>query len=410
MVMGSVPIYYGDREAGSLGRTDAGVYCLDYAAEWQRGGFPVSVHLPVEQAHHEGSVVEHYVENLLPEGELRRALAVKHGVSPNNYYGLMLAIGRDCAGAFSIGVPQSSGRYKPLTADGLRDELLHLRAHHLPIDQEGRSYSLAGAQDKEVLFEENGIFHLPLHGAASNCIVKTPGLHEGSVENELFCMRLARAAGLEASHVEYLPLPDIPSLKVIRYDRRGRGRSITRVPQEDFCQLAALPSSKKYEKEGGPSFADCARFIREFSSFPAKDLPRLVDWAGFNLAIGNMDAHSKNLSLFRDDAGKKRLAPFYDLISTRFYPPELVNDDLAMSIGGRFNPDRIGMKQWQAFACEIGLTPESVAKRLRVLWANIIAVLPDTLQETQMLLPAPGILPELRKQILQRTLALARKL
>ena len=410
MVMNGIPIYYGDTPVGALSRTEEGGYCLDYDAEWQGQGFSVSVLLPVDEAHHEGAKVEYYVENLLPEGELRKALSTKFGISNNNYYDLVLAIGKDCAGAFSIGASQSSGSYVPLTPDELQRELQHLRAYHLPGEQEGRSYSLAGAQDKEVLFEEKGVFHLPLHGAASNCIVKTPGRHEGSVENELFCMKLAKAAGLEVSEVEYLPLPDISSLKITRYDRTGKGRAITRVPQEDFCQLSALPSSKKYEKEGGPSFADCARLIREYSNVPARDLLRLVDWAGFNLAIGNMDAHAKNLSLFLDNDGVKRLAPFYDLISTRFYPPEIVNGDLAMSIGGRYNPERIGSRQWEAFAGNIGLTPAVVAKRLRGIWGNVIAALPDTLQETLALLPAAGILPELKKQILQRTMKLNRNL
>lgn len=408
--MNGISIYHGDKEVGTLSRTEAGAYGLDYTAEWQQNGFPVSVHLPLDSPHHEGGTVEHYVENLLPEGELRRALAARHGVSANNYYDLMLAIGKDCAGAFSIGAPQSSGSYVPLSPEQLRAELLHLRANHLPIDQAGRSYSLAGAQDKEVLFEERGVFHLPLHGAASNCIVKTPGRQEGSVENEFFCMRLARAAGLEVSQVEYLPIRGIPSLKIERYDRRGKGRGIIRVPQEDFCQLAALPSSRKYEREGGPSFADCAQMIRRYAGVPAVNLLRLVDWAGFNMAIGNMDAHAKNISLFMDSKGVKRLAPFYDLISTRFYPPELGNGDLAMSIGGRFNPDRIGSRQWEAFANDLGLFPSVVAKRLRSLWTNIIASLPDTLESTQSLLPAPGILPELKKQILRRTMDLQRKL
>lgn len=410
MVMNGIPIYYGDTPVGALSRTEEEAYCLDYDAEWQQKGFPVSQLLPVDEAHHEGAKVEYYVENLLPEGELRKALSTKFGISNNNYYDLVLAIGKDCAGAFSIGVPQSSGDYVPLTLDELQRELQHLRAYHLPGEQEGRSYSLAGAQDKEVLFEEKGVFHLPLHGAASNCIVKTPGRHKGSVENELFCMKLAKAVGLEVSEVEYLALPDIPSLKITRYDRKGKGRAITRVPQEDFCQLSALPSSRKYEKEGGPSFADCAKLIRRYSNVPARDLLRLVDWAGFNMAIGNMDAHAKNLSLFLDNDGVKRLAPFYDLISTRFYPPEIVNGDLAMRIGGRFNPERVGSRQWKAFAEEIGFSPDLVAKRLRALWVRIIAALPDTLQETQGITASAEILPELKKQILQRTMGLNRDL
>lgn len=407
--MNALPIYYADTLAGMFYRTDGNVYCLDYEPEWQAGGFALSVHLPLETRHHEGCKVEYYVENLLPEGELRKALATRYGVSSTNYYGLMSSIGCDCAGAFSIGAPQSAGRYEALTQEGLQAELLHLRETHLPVEQAGKSYSLAGAQDKEVLFEENGVFHLPLGGAASNCIVKTPGRHAGSVENEFFCMCLARAAGLEVSATAYLPLPEIPSLKIMRYDRAGAGRAIRRIPQEDFCQLASLPSSMKYEKEGGPSLADCAALIRRYSSVPGRDLPRLVDWVAFNMAIGNMDAHAKNLSLLTE--GKvKRLAPFYDLISTRYYPAALVNGDLAMSIGGRFNPDKVRTRQWEALAADIGMPAPAVFRRLRSVWANVINALPDTLSAAGDVLLSPGILPELKDQILKRTMRLNRDL
>ena len=95
---------------------------------------------------------------------------------------------------------------------------------------------------------------------------------------------------------------------------------------------------------------------------------------------------------------------------TPLYPPEIVNGDLAMSIGGRFYPERIGSRQWKAFAGDIGLPSDMVSKRLHALWARIIAALPDTLQETRDVLPVPGIIPELKKQILQRTMSLNRNL
>lgn len=407
--MSAIPLYYTDALVGTLSLTAENEYRLDYAPSWISDGFAVSVHLPLTKEHHVGRVVEYYVENLLPEGELRKALAAKYGVSEGNYYALMQAVGKDCAGAFSVGAPQSSGEYAPLTEADLENELLHLRATHLPTEHVGKSYSLAGAQDKEVIFEENGQFFLPLHGAASNAIIKTPGRHEGSVENELFCMKLARAIGLETADARYLPLPRIPSLLVKRYDRRGKGRAVTRLMQEDFCQLSVLPSSLKYEKEGGPTFADCAALIRRYSSIPAVDLQRLVDWAGFNIAIGNMDAHAKNIALCQAD-GRKRLAPFYDLISTRYYPAYLVNGDLAMSIGGRINPDKIGGKQWERFAQDIGFPAPAVLRRLRKLWTNLIAQLPDTAAAVQQEIGAPSIIPDLKAQILARTLRLTREL
>lgn len=137
-------------------------------------------------------------------------------------------------------------------------------------------------------------------------------------------------------------------------------------------------------------------------------MARLVDWAGFNIAIGNMDAHAKNIALYQL-SGQKRLAPFYDLISTRYYPTYLVNGDLAMSIGGRINPEKIGGKQWELFAQEVRLPVPVVLRRLRRLWTAIIAHLPDTAAVQQQIGHA-SILPDLKSQILARTLHLTRGL
>lgn len=146
-----------------------------------------------------------------------------------------------------------------------------------------------------------------------------------------------------------------------------------------------------------------------YSSIPIADILRLIDWAGFNVAIGNMDAHAKNIALYQLE-GQKRLAPFYDLISTRYYPSYLVNGDLAMSIGGRINPDKIGSKQWERFAQDIHLPAPVVLRRLRKLWTAIIAHLPDTAAAVQQQIDHPAILPDLKAQILARTLHLAREL
>lgn len=138
-------------------------------------------------------------------------------------------------------------------------------------------------------------------------------------------------------------------------------------------------------------------------------MARLVDWASFNIAIGNMDAHAKNIALYQL-SGQKRLAPFYDLISTRYDPTYLVNGDLAMSIGGRINPEKIGGKQWELFAQEIRLPVPVVLRRLRRLWTAIIAHLPDTAAAVQQQTGHPSILPDLKSQILARTLHLTREL
>ena len=89
-----------------------------------------------------------------------------------------------------------------------------------------------------------------------------------------------------------------------------------RLHQEDFCQALGLVPGVKYENEGGPDVADCARLIHRHSGAPARDIIAFLDALLFNFLIGNNDAHSKNYSLLLDGPGAIRLAPLYDLLST----------------------------------------------------------------------------------------------
>ena len=70
----------------------------------------------------------------------------------------------------------------------------------------------------------------------------------------------------------------------------------------------------------------------------------------FNLVIGNHDAHGKNFALLRNDDGRARLAPLYDLVSTLFYP-ELATR-MAMKIGGENRSERVTLKCLQRMAAE----------------------------------------------------------
>ncbi|MBQ6941908.1 MAG: type II toxin-antitoxin system HipA family toxin [Akkermansia sp.] len=400
--MKELPVYHGDREVGSFGMTEQAEYYIAYSEDWKKDGFPLSVHLPLDSGMHMGKAVEYFIENLLPEAAIRLAISQRFGISANNYFSLMKQIGRDCAGAFSLGAPQSSGEYKALEENELIDILSHLPQYPLASNRPGVSFSLAGAQNKIPLFRKKGIFHLPLHGAASNCIIKTPMERvKSSVVNELFCMKLATRVLRHVAATEFLPLPGISSLVVQRYDRRESGSSLQRIPQEDFCQLASLPSAMKYECDGGPGFRTCAELLRTYSTLPAPDIMLLVRWAAFNLCIGNMDAHAKNLSLCTIKGGL-RLAPFYDLISTLQYPQ--FNGDLAMNIGGIRNPARIGKAQWEHFADEIQLPRAFVLKEIQTVMRQVIEQLPNAAEELRLSVPDMLFIADLKQNILQRCL------
>lgn len=371
-------IYYEEKEVADVSFDSHGFPELEYNAVWQRHGFDISVTLPRLHRKHNGPEVRAFFENILPEGIIRRTLARKIGTDEGNVFGLLRHIGRDCAGAFSIGGPGNKGAYEELPPEKLTQILEELPVYPMGTSEQRTSLSLAGAQNKLPLFHKNGLYYLPIQGAASNCILKLPipGFAH-SVENEHFCLKLAAAIGLPVAESSIVRPGGYPILHIERYDRLGNDFHPQRIPQEDFCQMSALVSELKYERDGGPSFADCAKLIRNHSVQPAADLTRLVKWAVFNLCIGNNDAHAKNISMLRDKQGL-RLAPFYDLLTTTYYGNRLLRR-MAMRLGGKSQSFYLSYRRWCLFADAVKLPHKMVMKMVIEVAQSIMKAL-DTME------------------------------
>ncbi|MFP2009914.1 HipA domain-containing protein [Escherichia coli] len=101
-----------------------------------------------------------------------------------------------------------------------------------------------------------------------------------------------------------------------RFDRRWNAERtvLLRLPQEDMCQTFGLPSSVKYESDGGPGIARIMAFLMG-SSEALKDRYDFMKFQVFQWLIGATDGHAKNFSVFIQAGGSYRLTPFYDIIS-----------------------------------------------------------------------------------------------
>ena len=227
----------------------------------------------------------------------------------------------------------------------------------------GERLSLAGAQKKLPIFYDEQNFHLGYGTAASNYIIK-PAVEnlDATVENEAFCMALAREVGLEVPRSFVHQHGDTRVFVVKRFDRTLTSGGTKRLHQEDFCQALHIPPEYKYESEGGPSLAACFNLVRQRSIRSGKDVLSLLNWVIFNYLIGNSDAHGKNISLLLLPEGPM-LAPFYDLLSTRIYAHYGLAEGLAMKIGGEADPRAIQKKHWEQFAEEVGIKPRLVLTR-----------------------------------------------
>jgi serine/threonine-protein kinase HipA len=356
-------VYFNAELAGTL-RDEKGRLYFQYAPAWLRSPNLVALSIPLPPSADEygDDVVRPFFENLLPEGEIRSAIAHLKQVSEKNTFGLLEEIGGDCAGAISLLLPESAppgtGDYDPLPDKQLNEMLHSLEKRPLITADNELRLSLAGAQQKLPVLLKDGAFFLGRGNAPSSHILK-PNIagFANTTANEIFCMTLADKAGLPVPKASLHRQPETVYL-VERYDRVKVGERLTRLHQIDFCQALNLPSSKKYEREGGPSLTDCFAILRNYCREPAKDVQNLISWTVFNFLIGNSDAHGKNLSLLMIPAGVE-LAPFYDLLCTAVYPG--LTHNLAFKIGGENRPEWIQLRHWEKLADAAGVNKRYIA-------------------------------------------------
>lgn len=376
-------VWFEDRLVGTLSQDLQGDLGFAYDAAWLSDpeAPEISMSLPKRVEPYPHKACQPFFDGLLPEGGQRQAVAKALGVSERNPYALLHELGGDVAGALEF-LP-SGAKPKALTrtwkAHPFDDAELLAVLDRLPLrpmlaGEDGLRLSLAGAQAKLPVCLVEGRISRPEPGQPTTHILKPPIPNlRASTENEAFAMNLAAALGINVAIAEPRIIATPKGLTrtfllVDRYDRtvvHGRTR---RVHQEDFCQAMGIPPSLKYQSEGGPNLKQCFELVQKASSLPAKDRLSLLDVVLFNVMIGNADAHGKNFSLLYHSTGL-RLAPFYDLMSTAFYPD--LSKGFAMKIGDQSKFERLGPRAWTQFAAQAGVTLPFVRKRILALAGSI---------------------------------------
>jgi len=370
--MAGLRVYFEQRSVGTVDvdRNGPG-FTYDRAWTALRGAFPISTAMPFRAARFGPDIFLPWAANLLPENEQLRTLGQLLGMARSDVMGLLSTIGGDIAGALSIGQPgrTSSVQWRPLgTPAEIEAVLDELPNKPFLAGEEGVSMSLAGAQSKlAVALDGNGRLCIPMNGSPSTHILKpcSPRL-PGSVQNEAFCLALARRLRI--------PTPDVTTgrsgsrtwLLARRYDRSDAGGRWRRLHQEDFCQALGVPPSAKYEGNrtgvAGPTLTDMFAVTRE--RLPATEILRLLDSVIVNVLCANTDAHAKNYSILIRGNGAA-LAPLYDVMCGEVW--DGVTRNLAQKIAGKSRGDDLDAGDWQQFARDCGLNPKQVVARVAEL-------------------------------------------
>lgn len=378
-------VFLHEQAIGTLEKRGPSRYRFTYSrqspAESERA-HPLSVSLPHQKGAFAPGQSAPFFEGLLPEGSVRRVIAERFRLSEEDGFGLLDALGADCAGAIVLlrEGAQPGGEGPPSVRTLSEEELIalidELPRHPLGVDVEPGDVrlSLGGIQDKLVLVRlPSGEFGQPLGGAPSTCLLKPDyGRYEDLAVNEAFCLRVAAGAGLDVATNHLVRIGSTPCLYVERFDRveEDAGR-VHRLHQEDMCQALGILPAAKYEANGGPSVAQIVALLRGLGSARAAvDVNRFLKAILLNFMLGNSDAHGKNFALLYDDSGSPGLAPLYDVVSTAVYPE--LTPRMAMSIGGVEQPAEVDLAAWKglAEACGLGGQLPALIKR----WAGDVIV------------------------------------
>ena len=394
----SVPIWFDDLAVGQVDVAADGSLSLRYAARWLQtaGAFPLSVTMPLRAEPYPSDVISPWLANLLPEEEQLQVLTRSLGVDQADVLAVLSEIGGDTAGALSFGVATDRAlwTYTPLTSFyDTADPRLALERHFedlgrrpFLVGEEGVRQSLAGGQKKSALAvlgpdgapvlrlpQEGDVLAVPLNGAPSTLIVKpdNPNL-PGITENEVWCLRMAQAIGIEAAQATILQSSKRTAIGVLRYDRRvGRSGQLLRLHQEDFAQANGLPPGRKYERGTLPGL-DLKTLLETGRHVSASDALALLDQVILNILVANTDAHAKNYSLILPVGAAPRLAPLYD-VSTVLSWPHVVKTYAQSIDGKKRSPDMVAGRHWEAIAREIGYRPTDVKNRVQQIVDRIVA-------------------------------------
>ncbi len=392
-----IAVYYDRFVVGRITIGDLQQPVFEYHPRWlaTNGHFPLSVTLPLESGVFDNRIITPWLANLLPEEQQLTAMSRALGLSMSDALAILREIGGDTAGAISIGEPSNREAWSYtglLEQYSTVDEALALERHFDDLGkrpflagEDGVRLSLAGGQKKTALavLDAAGLpklglpeavdqLAIPKSGAPSTIIIKpdNPTL-PGIVENEAYCLNLARLIGMDTVDCRIIASSGRTALAVARYDRRlRRDGSIRRLHQEDFAQANGIYPGQKYERGTVPGL-DLNSILRTGNNLPPGEALKLLDQVVFNILVANTDAHAKNYSLIL--SGGSAMAPLYDVSSV--LPWDHVNQYHAQKIADRKRkPGNTARRHWDRMAEEAGLNARGVRLRVQELVDAMVAV------------------------------------
>lgn len=248
-----------NQRVGELTKLANGAHTFKYAPEWlaSRYARPLSLSLPLQRGNITSDAVFNFFDNLLPDSPIVRDRIVKrYHAKSRQPFDLLSEIGRDSVGAVTL-IPEDETVTHPIMAwekltEARLEEVLTAYKADIPLgmirEENDFRISVAGAQEKTALLRIGNDWCIPKGITPTTHIIKLPigeirqpnatlDLSQ-SVDNEYYCLLLAKELGLNVPDAEIIKAGNVRALAVERFDRRWNAERtvLLRLPQEDMCQ------------------------------------------------------------------------------------------------------------------------------------------------------------------------------
>lgn len=392
---------------------------FSYSDEWLAydSAFPLSLSLPLVRGECSSLNALNFIRNLLPDlKEERLSLAQSVGVQSNDAFNLLSKVGHDCTGGISFTenreAPNLGWEYREISASELnelvtqRKSFLHFFGGYRPC--------ISGTQRKTTLTRLNGKWYVPQGKSISSHIIKYPMDTiaqsnsvldmSSSVENEFICTQIAKELGFKVPDMEIITTESgAKALAVKRFDRCFGDGVVSRIHQEDFCQIFGVPEHQKYQAENNLGVSK----VVDVLSLSVKSKANNHDFFKFMVLqclLGATDGHLKNFSVHIAPGGHYQLTPFYDLLSA--YPAVGANGlnkrklKLAMGLkasrGYKYHINKIFLRHIEQTASQFGISKadcHEIASDFLAQFSNALSHIDKRFPEKKFTLVKDAIFP-----------------
>jgi serine/threonine-protein kinase HipA len=337
--------------------------------------------------------LSNFLGGYVPEGNHRERMAAKRHIDKDDLFALLREFGGSIAGAVTLRQPDEPLDYQP-TYETLDDRALAaklrqaVRDSDQGIPDDSRS-TLPGYQPKVLVAQFDGQWAYP-HGRAHSTHILKPQVpsRPSRIFDEHYSHMLTRRIGLSSYGSEIRKAGRITYLAIERFDRAIEGDQVRLYHQEDLAQALGLDwqdTDVKFQDPdwpGDPRRATARRIGELLGTIPGGDaaVDLWVRQLTYRVAIGDIDAHAKNVALLHL-AGGTQLSQVYDAVPNLFQEG-LVKWDIALAIDGQFDHRKMSVERLLAEIASWGAIPErraqaAITETLVALDAAVTATTPS---------------------------------